>query len=77
MALANKARGESIMPDHVGDSAEHIAFRLFEMILEKDPPKAPLTLNATWILTTYARCLRTVRNPELPGKPEGPRLRTN
>ena len=56
------------MPDHhildVGDSAEHVAFRLFEMIMAKDPPKAPLTLNATWILTTYARCLRTVKNPE-------------
>jgi hypothetical protein len=66
------------MPDHlpnVGDSAEHIAFRLFEMIVEKDGPKPPLTMNATWILTTYARCLRTVRNPEVP-PPKPASLRT-
>jgi hypothetical protein len=51
------------MSDHfpnVGDSAEHIAFRFFEMILEKDGPKPPLAMNATQILTTCARCLRTV-----------------
>ena len=53
-----------------GDSAEHIAFRLFEMIVEKDPPKPPLSMNATWILSTYQRCLRAVRNPEGPTKGE-------
>jgi hypothetical protein len=60
------------MSDHlsnVGDSAEHVAFRLLEIIIAKDAPKAPVTMNATWILTTYARCLRTVRNPEVPAKP--------
>lgn len=65
-------RGSNIVSEHVsnvGDSAEHIAFRLFELILEKDAPKPPVTLNAAWILSTYARCLRTVRNPELPAKP--------
>jgi hypothetical protein len=61
----------------VGDSSEHIAFRLLEMIIAKDPPKPPLSMNATWILTTYARCLRTVRNPELPAKPEAPKPRAH
>ena len=59
------------MPDHPAnssDSAEHVALRLLEMIVERDAPKPPLTVNATWILSTYARCLRTVRNPELPAK---------
>jgi hypothetical protein len=59
---------------HVSDSAEHVAYRLLEMIIAKDPPKPPLPgMNATWILTTYARCLRTVRNPEPPAKPEAPK----
>jgi hypothetical protein len=65
------------MSDHlpnVGDSAEHIAFRLLETILEKDPPTPPST---SWILSTYARCLRMVRNPEVPPRPQaaGPRPR--
>jgi hypothetical protein len=54
----------------VGDSSEHIAFRLLEMIIAKDPPKPPLSMNATWVLTTYARCLRTVRSPDVQPKPE-------
>ena len=52
---------------NLGETAEHIAYRLLEMIVANDPPKAPLSMNATWILTTYARCLRSVKNPELPG----------
>jgi len=51
-------------PSNLGDSPEHIAYRLFEMIVAKDPPKPPITVNATWILSTYARCLRVVRNPD-------------
>jgi hypothetical protein len=62
---------------HVGDSSEHIAFRLLEMVIAKDPPKPPLSMNATWILTTYQRCLRAVRHPELLAKPEAPRPRAN
>jgi len=56
---------------HVGDTAEHVAYRLLEMIIAKDPPKAPQSMNATWILSTYQRCLRAVRNPE-PLKPTEP-----
>lgn len=61
----------------VGDSAEHIAFRLFEMIVEKDPPKPPLSMNATWILSTYQRCLRAVRNPDGPARSEASKVQTN
>jgi hypothetical protein len=61
----------------VGDSSEHIAFRLLEIVIAKDPPKPPLSMNATWILTTYQRCLRAVRHPESPAKPETPKPRAN
>lgn len=63
------------MPEPIsdlGETPEHISYRLLEMIIANDPPKPPLIMNATWILTTYARCLRTVKNPEAPAPKSTP-----
>jgi len=56
----------------LGESAEHVAYRLLEIIIANDPPKPPLNMNATWVLTTYARCLRTVKHPEPPAAKSTP-----
>lgn len=48
-----------------GETAEDIAYRLLELIIANDPPSPPQNMNATWVVTTYARCLRTVKNPDL------------
>ena len=58
-----------MLPD-IGESPQHIAFRLFELILVEEGKKTPKTIiNADWILRTYAKCLRTVRKPEERAKP--------
>jgi hypothetical protein len=55
------------LTEQVGNSPEHIAFRLFELIYDREkgmlaPERS--SVDRKWILETYAQCLRTVRNPE-------------
>lgn len=55
----------------LGESAEHVAFRLFELIYDKEKgayaeQKTPGPIDRKWILETYALCLVTVRKPEQP-----------
>jgi hypothetical protein len=50
----------------VGDSPEHIAFRLFEVILQQEAGKTSIPIDRRWILNTYAECLVAVRNPPKP-----------
>jgi hypothetical protein len=59
------------LTDDVGESAEHIAFRLFELIYDREKgsyaePKTPGPADRKYILETYAQCLATVRNPGQP-----------
>jgi hypothetical protein len=52
---------------NLGESPEHIAFRLFELILSEEvskPKKPAVALTEQWILETYARCLTVVKKPE-------------
>jgi hypothetical protein len=55
----------------VGESAEHIAFRLFELIYAQEKgayaeKKTEGPLDRKWILDTYAQCLATVKDPKSP-----------
>jgi hypothetical protein len=51
---------------HVGESQEHIAFRLFELIMGAEKLKKGGELDRKWVLETYAQCLATVKHPEKP-----------
>jgi hypothetical protein len=54
---------------NVGESQEHIAFRLFELIISEEGPKLKKSgggLTEQWMLETYARCLMVVKKPEGP-----------
>jgi hypothetical protein len=51
---------------NVGESPEHIAFRLFELVISEGLKKKGADLSEKGILETYARCLLTVRKPEGP-----------
>jgi len=54
---------------NLGESPEHIAFRLFELILSEEVSKSKKNANGLteqWMLETYARCLMVVKKPEGP-----------
>jgi hypothetical protein len=49
---------------NVGESPEHIAFRLLELIMSVEgASRAAGSLDRKWILDTYGECLTRVRRP--------------
>ena len=58
-----------IFATNVGESPEHIAFRLFEVILNEEKARMKLNeMTRAWVLDTYSDCLKVVKNP-LSSKP--------
>jgi hypothetical protein len=47
--------------EEIGDSAEHIAFRLLEIIMTTEKKSIASGIERQWLLDAYGECLATVR----------------